>query len=77
MSRHLQLYKFIMTEPLARGQWLPAGLNYVEGTELKMEDMMSSKMYADIIESVLGLVYLEYGYETSLKVADELKVTLP
>ena len=44
---------------------------------MKAEDPLGSKIYADIVESILGLVYLEFGYVVSLKVADELNVTLP
>jgi dsRNA-specific ribonuclease len=77
VCRHLQLNRFVMTAPLARGQWLPTCIDFTEGTELKAEDPLGSKIYADIVESILGLVYLEFGYVVSLKVADELNVTLP
>jgi dsRNA-specific ribonuclease len=66
-----------MTSPIARGDWLPTSMEYVDGTTLKKEDPLGSKVYADIIESILGLVYLEFGYGVTMKVADELNVTLP
>jgi dsRNA-specific ribonuclease len=52
-------------------------MTFKEGTDFRKEDEMGPKAYADIIESVLGLVFLECGFETSMKVADELRVTVP
>jgi dsRNA-specific ribonuclease len=66
-----------MTEPLARGQWIPGCLDFTDGTELKHSDPLRGKILADLIESILGLTYLEFGYDVSLKVAGELQVTLP
>jgi endoribonuclease Dicer len=65
-----------MSAPLARGQWIPTCIEYGEGTELKQTDPVGSKVYADIIESLLGLVYLEFGYEVALKAADDLHLTM-
>jgi dsRNA-specific ribonuclease len=66
-----------MTAALARGQWMPAGITFSDGTKLTHDEPLGGKVYADIIESILGLVYLEFNYETALMVADELQVTLP
>ena len=74
---HLRFDKFILTTPLARGQWLPVSLAYTEDTVLKPEPSLGGKLYADAVESILGLVHSEFGYPISSKVADELQVTLP
>jgi dsRNA-specific ribonuclease len=41
------------------------------------EPGLRGKIFADVIESLLGLVYIEFGYETSVEVGNELGVTLP
>ena len=77
ICQHLQLDKFVMSTPLARGQWKPAVLEYCEGTQLTTVSSPGSKVYADVVESILGLLHLELGYEAALKTADDLQVTLP
>ena len=74
-SKHLRLDNFIIATPLARGRWLPGHLDYTEGTEVKRADPLRGKVFADVIESILGLAYMEFGWTVTLKVADELQVT--
>ena len=59
-----------MSSTLARGQWLPSCLDFEEGTFTVPKSENSGKMYADIIESILGLIYLEFGYNAALDVGD-------
>ena len=66
-----------MIAPLARGQWLPAYLEFKECTQQPEVEPPGGKTYADVIEAILGLVYLKFGYEVSLLVADQLHATLP
>jgi dsRNA-specific ribonuclease len=66
-----------MSAALARGQWLPTCMDFTEDTVMTQEDPLGSKVYADVVESILGLVYLEFGYDIAMAVADELHVTLP
>ena len=73
----LRFDNFVLTKALARGKWIPACFEYSEGAELISEGSFARKVYADMVESILGLVYIEFGYGVSLKVADELQVTLP
>jgi dsRNA-specific ribonuclease len=65
-----------MSSNLARGQWLPSCLDFEEESIVPSTSENSGKLYADIIESILGLVYLEFGYKAAIDVGDELKVTL-
>ena len=42
-------------------------MTYKEGT-LPMDDAPTGKVYADIIEAILGLVFLECDFEMAMKV---------
>mmetsp|Transcript_3985 Transcript_3985/g.5196 ORF Transcript_3985/g.5196 Transcript_3985/m.5196 type:complete len:1557 (+) Transcript_3985:97-4767(+) len=77
---------FIMTVPLGRGTWLSSGLetyyyDFDADTSCKVKDQNnfppSLKVIADIIESLLGLVYLYNGYDVAMKFAVELGITSP
>ena len=51
-----------------------------DGSEIvsKIDEVQpGKKTSADIIESILGLVYLHKGYQASFDVATELGITLP
>ena len=63
----LRFDNFVLTKALARGKWIPACFDYSEGTELKSEGTFGRKVYADMVESILGLVYIEFGYGVSLE----------
>jgi len=84
VCQDLKIDQFVITAPLGRGQWAPsslelytpstAGLDDGEGA-VEMESV-SQKTFADVIESLLGLVYLTSGYDKATLAADELQVTL-
>lgn len=65
-----------MSAPLARGRWIPSLMDFTEGSEVNT-NILGTKIFADVLESILGLVYLEFGYTIAMKVADEIGVTLP
>lgn len=81
----LKLDKFILASALGRGQWTPASLElyspFEEGTDTGegavLKEKIPGKACADVIESILGLVYLNCGYESATLVADELQISLP
>lgn len=68
--------RYILSSPLERGKWLPSCLDFTEDTFVPDEIRNGQKMFADIIESLLGLVYLESDYPTAMAVGDELNVTV-
>jgi endoribonuclease Dicer len=64
-----------MTSALARGKWIPSPLMTSRPTE--DDNNVKRKVLADVVESILGLIYLEFGYKVSEQVASELHVVLP
>ena len=67
-----------MMTSLSRGKWIPSPLQKTETSQSKSGDGVGRmKILADVIESILGVVYLEFGYHISMKVGNELKVTFP
>lgn len=84
VCKGLKVDHFLLTSPLGRGQWVPsslelytpttAGLDTGDGTAVN--DIIPKKTRADVIEALLGIVYLTSGYDEASAVADELQVTL-
>ena len=68
-----------MMAPLARGKWIPSPLQLVQAphAHAKSDNTQRVKVLADVIESILGVIYLEFGYHISMKVGNELHVTFP
>lgn len=62
------LQKFIFAAKLERGKWLPSSMTFKQGTKLQHNDELSSKVYADVVEAVVGLVFLEGGWDVTIKV---------
>ncbi|CAB9506327.1 Dicer-like protein 1 [Seminavis robusta] len=85
ICKSFRIDSFLLTSPLGRGQWAPATLELYaadtpgndNGLGVAVEDPITGKTCADVVESLLGLVYLSRGYEAAFAVADELLVTLP
>ena len=75
--------KFILTKPLGRGQWTPVSLDTCNkdgsNDDESVHDLFapSNKVCADVMESILGIVYWEFGYEASVEIAEELGLSLP
>jgi len=77
------LDRFILYKQLGRGQWIPIGLELhdvdADGKETlsQFEEITPGrKVYADVIESLLGLVYVHRGFDAAFDVAKELGITL-
>ncbi len=77
---------FILTVPLGRGTWLPSCLEtHLVTNEGEIDDTVtkqisfspSEKVIADVMESLLGLIYLNCGYDLATKVATELELSPP
>ena len=78
---------FILTTPLGRGTWLPSGLEtFLVDDEGNRDDKVkpvrhhfnaSGKVIADVIESLLGLIYLYCGYQAATEVALDLNISTP
>jgi len=76
--------RFILFRQLGRGQYVPIGMELREiqedGTEAlaQVESVQpGKKTSADVIESILGLVYSKIGFQAAYDVAAELGITLP
>lgn len=77
---------FILTVPLGRGTWLSSGLEAcrinAEGVSehLQASDdtfSPSAKVIADVVEALLGLIYLNCGYKATQEVCLELQISTP
>lgn len=76
--RRLELDRFLLTAKLERGLWTPSSLGLFSATRgVIFADGPSDKTAADMIEAILGFVYHYQGYDASLKVAEELRITIP
>ena len=82
-----KLHHYILTEPLGRGPggWAPSSLELYEPStrgsdngvgKARRQESANKKTRADLVESILGLVYLSSNYEEACAVADELQLTL-
>ena len=76
--------RFILFRQLGRSQWVPSGLELHEIKEDGIErlanveeEQAGKKTNADIIESILGLIYLKVDFKAAYDVAAELGITLP
>ena len=81
------LDKFILTQSLGRGTWVPLGFEtiIIDQSSINNEScdvlLPSEKVCADVIEAIIGLIYLKFGYGVSIEVTKELgicpKVQIP
>ncbi len=76
--------RFILFRQLGRSHWVPSGLELHEVKDDGVEQLAEveseepgKKTKADIIESILGLIYLKIGFQAAYDVATELGITLP
>lgn len=71
---------FILTRPLSRGQWVPNGIEAykeISNDLVHLPDFTpSQKGKADVVEALLGVIYIHFGYESAIKVAEELGISL-
>lgn len=76
------LGRFILTKKLEKGLWVPSALELFSETDgiVDNDAHPSEKVRADFIEAILAFVYksdAESGYTAAVKVADELRITIP
>ncbi len=76
VCHHFGFEKYILSSSLARGKWLPSCLDFTDDTYIPSTTDSRQKIFADIIESLLGLIYLEFGYPAAMEVGNELTVTV-
>ena len=76
--------RYILFRQLGRSQWVPSGLELHEikpdGEECLAEieqTQAGQKANADVIESLLGLIYVKVSFKAAYDVAAELGITLP
>eukprot|EP00980_Cylindrotheca_fusiformis_P003138 scaffold721_cov131-Cylindrotheca_fusiformis.AAC.28 len=70
------LPRFVIGAALERGKWLPCCMTFKQNGNNKNDDNRDSKVDADVVEALLGLVFLECGWDIAQKVADELDITV-
>lgn len=80
--RRVGFQQYVLTTPLARGEWVPRQLeSYVRGVDSQLtrcvESGPSMKVCADVIESILGLIFIHFGFEAATSVGRECGVLLP
>ena len=77
VAKSLGIDRFIMTSALSRGKWSPSPLElYSETDGVSRRYAVDGKTCADLVEALLGLVFSKEGYEISLKVSEELGLTI-
>jgi len=80
----MSIDKFIMLVPLGRGMWLPSTLQSEirvpgEETQQKINTAnynLSVKVCADVIEAIIGLIFIKFGFSDAIKVVEGLQVSL-
>jgi dsRNA-specific ribonuclease len=67
---------FVMTAPLSRRKWMPSPLRQ-RAIKFRQEDSeVQKKTLADVVEALVGLIYIEFGYDASVEVCRELGLAL-
>jgi dsRNA-specific ribonuclease len=85
VCKGLRISDFVLTSPLGRGRWAPLALELCapanEGEDAGIAEerhlVVPWKTFADVVESILGLVYVNCGFEEACAVADELQLSFP
>eukprot|EP00804_Cyclotella_cryptica_P016705 CCRYP_002011-RB/>CCRYP_002011-RB protein AED:0.04 eAED:0.04 QI:412/1/1/1/0.83/0.85/7/239/1584 len=71
---------FILLAPLTRAEWKPCGLRHLTRAVVEDDDNVrlmkpSDKVCADVIESLIGIIFLHHGIHSSMSVACELGIS--
>ena len=80
----MSIDKFIMLVPLGRGMWLPSTLQtYVRVPSGETQQNFNSANYnlsvkvcADVIEAIIGLIFIRFGFSDAVKVINGLQISL-
>ena len=77
--RRLQLDKFIQTRALSKGVWTPSPCDLLDekNQSTQPHETRDGKVQADVLESLIGLIYLEKGYLAAMECCDALQLTIP
>lgn len=65
-----------MTVPLSRGKWIASPLILLEAGRESNRFEIQRKTTADVIEALLGVIYLEFGYDACMKIGHELGLSV-
>merc|ERR1719296_214742 len=83
ISKYTGINNFILTKSLGRGAWVPLGFETIITNQSSVVSSSSvssdvftpsEKVCADVIESLIGLIYLNFGYDASIEVSKELGI---
>ena len=76
--KKLNLDSFILTVSLSRGLWTPVSMTLLDGDKpVNLSIIADGKVCADVLESLIGLVYLEFDYADAMVCCDALQLTIP
>jgi dsRNA-specific ribonuclease len=82
-AKNTNIDKFIYAKQLGRVQWSPNCLELMtyeeDGTVKSLRDceiIIGKKTCADVVESLMGLIYMHFGYEAANDVAFELGISI-
>lgn len=64
-----------MTAPLSRGKWKPSPLHQQHNAAATNPPEIRNKTMADIVEALLGLLFVKFGYDACRKVGSELGIS--
>jgi dsRNA-specific ribonuclease len=67
---------FVMSAPLSRRKWMPSPLRQCSINSGQEDSAIRMKTMADVVEALLGLIYIEFGYDASVEVCRELGLAL-
>ncbi|KAE9980015.1 hypothetical protein EG328_000510 [Venturia inaequalis] len=67
IAQRIGLDRFIITDPFTGAKWRPLYVHEVLGRQPRPEVTRSSKMLADVVESIIGAAYLDNGLNASLR----------
>lgn len=75
--------RYIIQQQLGRGIWKPSSFvvqqlprNDIESASKSTSIATVKKNAADLIESLLGLIYLKVGFQAAYEIANEMGITL-
>ncbi|KAL3918159.1 MAG: hypothetical protein SGILL_004370 [Bacillariaceae sp.] len=72
----LGLDRYILSQSLSRGSWVPSPLTALKQDPAEPKQQLPTKSRADVLESILGLLYVEFGYTACVNVGNELGLSL-
>lgn len=78
VCKNLGIDKFIMRASLSRGTWSPSPMELVEANGIAVKrPLPTGKICADVIESLIGLVYTEYQIDAARELVTDMGLIQP